>query len=218
MPTPRAGRARLLLAGAVAAVVLALVVGALAWRDHRRDQEWAHGGDDVMVAAQVRAVTRADFPDALAVAGVRREPAPPNARQAFVVQVSWSGTPEPGGSYLFVLLDDRPSPPKPLGSSASWGSAGGSGPAWAGSFEELSEHYPWLARTAARHNPDGTYTDTTEGLLLPATAQGEGVLSFYLPRPELTTARPGDDLVLTMARTDDDGEVRWARRVPLSAP
>ncbi|MDI6909036.1 hypothetical protein [Nocardioides sp.] len=213
----RDGRRRTLLVGLAALVVVALVVGAAAWtRDRERDDEWAHGGDGVTVSAQIEATTSAGYPDSLAAAGVPAEPADSRARQSFVLQVSWTGTPDPDGSYVFVLLDQRLSPPKPLVAIASWDADGASAPSWAGSYGAVAEHYPWLARTAARHHPDGSYTETTEGLLLSATEEGEGVLAFFLPRPELATDQPEDDLLLAMVRTDDDGEVRWARKVPLT--
>jgi hypothetical protein len=58
------------------AIVLALVVAVLLWvRDHRRDQEWEHGGDDVDVRARIEATSPAGFGDALVAAGVAGEPA-----------------------------------------------------------------------------------------------------------------------------------------------
>lgn len=86
---------------AVVAVVVGLVlvaVGGLWWRDHQRGGEWAHGGDDVDVTAQVRATDRAGYPAALAAAGVDEEPAYAGARQSFVVGVAWHGSPGPDGS------------------------------------------------------------------------------------------------------------------------
>lgn len=204
-------RRRLLV---VALVVVVAVAVAIVWlRDHRRDEEWAHGGDGVDVTAQVQAASRSDYPDVMEAAGVPGEYPQPGAVEAFVVQVSWDA-PDDDGSYAFVLLDDRLSPAKPLGASGSWGKGGG-GPHWSGNYEALSEHYPWLAGTAAGRTPSGGFTSDNDALGLYPSA-GEGVLSFYLPADSITTSHPEDDLVLAMVHTDDDGEVRWARKVSLT--
>lgn len=203
----------------VAAVVLALLAAsALAWwLDRKRDEEWAHGGDDIDITAQIQATSPQDYPDALEAAGVRREPAYPRVSQMYVVQVSWSGAPS-GGFDAFVLLDGRLSPPKPLGASGSWGAEGrgGGGSHWNGSYEALSEHYPWLAGTASVRNADGSYSMDYEALSLHSAGDGGGVLSFYLPKPGIATSDPEHDLVLAMVHTDDDGDVRWARKVPFT--
>ena len=149
---------------------------------------------------------------------MEEEPAYPRSRQSFVVELSWHGSPGSDGSYAFLMLDGRLSPPKPLRTAGAWGADGATRGGWDGRFGALSEHYPWLGRTASRHNEDGTFSDTAEALYLPVGPQGEGrgVLSFYLPKPELPTSSPEDDLVLAMVRIDEEGEVRWARRVPLT--
>lgn len=82
----------------------------------------------------------------------------------------------------------------------------------------MAERYPWLARTAAARIAGGGFRDGAEALMLHDSPQGEGrgVLSYYLPRPELTSSQPADDLILAMVRIDDGGKVRWARKVPLT--
>ena len=212
----RDGRRRLLLIGLV--LVVAVVVVVVWLRDRQRDDEWAHGGDDIDVTAQIQATTPQDYPDALEALGVRREPAYPRVSQMYLVKVSWTGAPT-GGYYAFVLLDGRLSPPEPLGGSGSWGvdGSGGGGPHWDSSYEALSEHYPWLAGTASVRNTDDSYSMDNDALSLAPAADGEGVLSFYLPKAGIPTVRPEDDLLLAMVRTDDDGEVRWARKVPLES-
>lgn len=213
----RAGLRRSAVVAVVVGLVL-VVVGSLWWRDHQRSEEWAHGGDDVAVTAQVRATDRADYPAALTAAGVEEEPAYPRSRQSFVVEVSWHGSSGSDGSYAFLMLDGRLSPPKPLGAAAVWSDDGATGPGWDGRYGALAEHYPWLARTAAVRTAGGSFRDSAEALLLHDSPQGEGrgVLSFYLPKPELPTSSPEDDLILAMVRIDEEGEVRWARRVPLT--
>lgn len=198
-------------------VVVAVAAAVVLLRDRQRDDEWAHGGDDIDITAQIQATTPRDYPDALEAAGVRREPAYPRVNQMYVVKVSWSGAPT-GGGDAFVLLDGRLSPPKPLGASGSWGGpgSGGGGSHWSSSYEALSEHYPWLAGTASVRNADGSYSMDYQALSLTPGAKGGGVLSFYLPKSGIATAHPDQDLVLAMVHMDDDGEVRWARKVPLT--
>lgn len=207
-------RARLAL-GVAAVLVLAAGTLTLWLRHHDRDQEWAHGGDRVSAHAQIEATGVAQFGDALAAAGVPREPGMSQARQMFVVRVSWSGTPAGGGDYQFILLDDRLQPAKPIHAYGVWGQGMATGPNWASAYDTLAERYPWLARTASQGNASEGWTNDTEALGLPATPTGEGTLAFWLGKGELPTTQPDRHLVLAMAFVDADGEVRWARKVPL---
>ena len=199
----------------MALVVLIVVVGAMAWwHDRRRDQEWASGGADVHARAQVETVSADDYPDTLAT-DLTPVPTSVGAGQMYVVQVSWEGTPDAAGHYEFILLDDRHSPPEPIGAYAVWGSDGGAGPTWDRRMGTLAEHYPWLAHTAARQRTDGSYTDSAGALGLRATTSGDGTLTFVLARGGLLTSRPERDLLLAMVFRDDSGEVRWAKQVSL---
>lgn len=214
-------RRRLLQIGLVLVVVAVVVVAVVVvvWlRDRQRDDEWAHGGDGVDITARIQATTPRDYPDALRAVGVPPEPAYPRVGQVFVVEVSWSGAPSSGG-YAFVLLDGRLSPAEPLGASGSWEGPDGEGEGahWNGSYEALSEHYPWLAGTASVRNADGSYSMDHQALSLPPGAEGGGVLSFFLPKDGIATSHPDQDLVLAMVHIDDGGEVRWARKVPLES-
>ncbi|MCW2776265.1 MAG: hypothetical protein JWN91_4591 [Nocardioides sp.] len=198
------------------AIALALVVAVLLWvRDHRRDQEWEHGGDDVDVQARIEATGRDGFGDALVAAGVPSEPGPTVAGQMVVVQASWDSTPDPDGTFAFILLDDRLDPPLPLRGYGGWGPGGPTGTHWAGSYEDLSEHYSWLARTASAQTSDG-WTDTTEAVGLSAVAAGDGTLAYWFDKDDLPTAHPERDLLLAVVFVDADGVVRWARKVPLT--
>jgi hypothetical protein len=131
-----------------------------------------------------------------------------------VVRVEWSGSPDERGMYQFILLDDRVSPAQPVGGySATW-PGGSTGPNWAGSYQALATHYPWLEGTADRISARG-WSIEHDALGLSATAQGEAVLSYGLDRGTLPTSSPEQDLALAVVYVASDGEVRWAKRVPL---
>jgi hypothetical protein len=131
-----------------------------------------------------------------------------------VAKVSWSGTPQRDGRYEFILLDNRVTPPKPIRAYAVWAQGDARGPGWAGAYEPLSDHYPWLERTASLHTAQG-WTNDTEALGVSATTTGDGTLAYWLDKDDLATARPDRDLVLGMVFVDFDGDVRWATKVPL---
>jgi hypothetical protein len=199
-------------------VVLGVVaVGVVTWvqRD-QRDDEWAHGGDDVTVRAEIGTASTRTFPDVLVALGGPAGDVSPRTPQSVVAHVTWTGSSSDPGTYAFLLLDDRLAPPRPLRGYGGWwpGDPDGTGPHWDGRYEALSEHYPWLARAASTRTGSGS-TNDTDALGVPA-AQREATLAWYFDRSELRTARPVRDLVLAMVSVDADGEVRWARKVPLS--
>jgi hypothetical protein len=80
----------------------------------------------------------------------------------------------------------------------------------------LGEHYGWLAGTRSVRTRAG-FTDRAEALGVPATGQGDATLAYYLDRSEQLAATSAGRLTLAMVFVDQDGEVRWARRVPLHA-
>jgi hypothetical protein len=168
----------------------------------------------VDVRARIEATSPTGFGDALVAAGVAGEPGLTTAGQMVVVQVSWDSTPAPDGTFAFILLDDRLDPPLPLRGYGGWGPGGPTGTHRAGSYDVLSEHCPWLARTAPTHTSSG-WTDTTDAVGLSAVAAGDGTLAYWLARDDLPTTHPERDLLLAMVFVDD-GEVRWARKVPLT--
>ncbi len=200
-------------------LVLGLVaVGAVAWvqRASRAD-EWEHGGDGVTVQAEIATASAQDFPAVLAAHGGPADQVPARTPQSVVAHVTWQGAPT-SGTYAFVLLDGRLSPPAPLRGYGGWWPADpeGTGPHWDGRYEELSAHYPWLAGTASKRTGSGWRNDT-DALGVPATEQGSATLAYYLDRADLPAERPAEELVLAMVLVGEDGEVRWARQVPLHA-
>ncbi len=132
----------------------------------------------------------------------------PRTPQSVVAHVTWAGGSSDPGTYAFLLLDGRLAPQRPLRGYGGWwpGDPEGTGPHWDGRYAALGEHYPWLARAGS---------SDTDALGVPA-AEGEATLAYYFDRSRLPTARPARDLVLAMAFVDADGEVRWARKVPLT--
>ena len=200
-------------------VVLGLVaVGVVSWvQGDWRDDEWRHGGDGVTMRAEVGTATRKDFPDVLVALGGPEGGVSPRTPQSVVAHVTWAPSPAGRRSYAFILLDDRVASPKPLRGYGGWwpGDPEGAGPHWDGRYDVLSEQYPWLARTAATGTGPGR-RDDPDALGVPAS-EGEATLAFYFDEGELPTRRPADDLVLAMAFIGEDGEVRWARTVPLHA-
>ena len=215
-PESSSGRRRLQLL-VVVGLIVALVVG-FTWASHqRRDDEWSHGGDKVKVGARIEVTDAAGFGDALDAAGGTRNGAIVGVQQGFVVNVTWTGPREAGGYYQFVLLDDRVAPARPVRPGS--GSAGGERVTlgWDGRYEVLHQRYPWLAATAARQLPDGSSTDSTEALGVPAKDRGSATLAFYDLEDANPVTDPAHDLELAMFLVDSGGEVRWARKIPLAA-
>jgi len=201
----------MLVVALVAAVVLAVV-----WIDHRgRENEWRHGGDAVTVHSQIQGTDAAGFGDALAAAGGDRDAAVVGAQQGFVLKVTWSGTPKSGGYYQFVLLDGRVSPARPVRAATGWSDGRAVGPNWAGAYESLHEHYSWLARTASQKQPDGSFAGDIDALGVPAKPRGSATLAYWIDKDAVPSTDPAGDLRLAMFFVDSDGEVRWAREIPL---
>ena len=201
----------------VVAGVGLLVIGVLAvLRDHRRDQEWQHGGDPVTAQARVIATAPSGFGDALVAVGETPEPGVSSAEQMYVVHVSWEGSPDSDGSYQFILLDGRLSPPKPIAGYGAWSDGSDEGANWSGAYEVLPDHYSWLAGTASRHTADG-WTNDSDALGVSAGRSGQANLAFMLGRDDLPTAQPAEDLLLAMVFVADDGDVRWAKQVELGS-
>ncbi|NHC25473.1 hypothetical protein G6553_20135 [Nocardioides sp. IC4_145] len=196
----------------VAAVVVAALVVVLWVRDHRREEEWTHG-DDVQVGAQVAAARGRVFADAVEAAGGPRRPTLPGP-QSVAVRVEWSGSPDPGGWYEFILLDGRLEPARPVPADSAWAPGEETGADWSGAYDALAEHYPWLSGTAERRVAGG-WTSDHQALGLRARTDGTGTLVYRLPRAALPTSAPERDLRLAMVHVDADGEVRWAKEVPL---
>jgi hypothetical protein len=213
-PGVSSGRKRPL--GLLAAVLVLVLVAAFFWvRHERRNDEWRHGGDDVTVQAQIQATDAAGFGDALAAAGGDRDGAVVDAEQGLVVRVTWTGTPGADGYYQFVLLDNRVSPAHLVRAASASAGGKGFGPNWAGAYDELHKHYSWLAGTASKQRPDGSFSDDTDALGVPAKHHGSAALAYWFGKPSIPTTDPPHDLRLAMFYVDADGEVRWAREIPL---
>ena len=80
----------------------------------------------------------------------------------------------------------------------------------------LPDHYSWLAGVAPEHT-DAGWTDSAEALSVAAHGTGSAELTYRPGRDDLPITRPAEDLLLAMFFVDDEGEVRWARRVPLDS-
>lgn len=213
-PGATSGRKRLL--GVLAALLVLVLIAAFVWFRHdRRADEWRHGGDDVTVQAKIQATDAAGFGDAFAAAGGERDGAVVDAEQGFAVKVTWTGTPNADGYYQFVLLDDRVSPAQMIRAASASADGKGVGPNWAGAYEQLHRHYAWLAGTASKQLPDGSSSDDTNALGVPAKRQGSAALAYWFDKPSIPTADPTRDLKLAMFYVDSDGAVRWARDIPL---
>jgi hypothetical protein len=207
-------RARMLVIGGLVLVVMTWA--AVALRHHQRDDEWRHGGDQVKVHAAITATDSAGFGAALEAAGGSSDDAIFDALQGFVVTADWAGTPKSGGTYQFVLLDARVAPAQPVRASAAWADGEGTGPNGAGAYDELHEHYSWLAGMAQTRLPDGSYTGDTDALGVPAKSTGSATLAYWFDNDANPTTDPARDFRLAMFFVDSDGEVRWARKIPLA--
>jgi hypothetical protein len=205
---------RAVIAGATTAVVLAATLTAV---HLRREQEWSHGGDDVTVAVSSELATPATLAQV-----AERWGAPPGeattlmtAEQVFVVRVTWSGA-TPTGSFQVVALDARVDPPQILAADGGWAANGATGSNWSSAYEELASRYGWLRRVAAANYTDanGMNSMPTAAVGAPAADSGSVTAWFRLigtaPVPLKDAA---GEVIVALIKVDDDGEVRWARRV-----
>jgi hypothetical protein len=186
-------------------VCAALLAGAvLGVAKSRRAGEWAHGGDTLDTTVEFR------MTDESGVAATVARLGGPDAFQAVLhddqgvaVRVQWTGPRHPGSWYQLVALDGRDIPAAPLRPVGGWNVNGDAGSNWASKYEALAEHYPWLAGLAQL---SGTYA-------VDAPADRAGSLTaLFQPRPGLPM-RNSNDVVVVVFLVDDDGEVRWAKRL-----
>lgn len=202
-----------LAAVVVALTLIAVVLGIKLYRDHRRDQEWRHGGDAVRISASVATVSGdEEFKSALTRAGGDPEHFLTGAKQGIVVTVTWDGPPQPrDGRFQFVLLDARVHPPQPISPTG--------GSSWSSAYNVLAERYRWLAGTAPQLRTDGSYVDLSEALDVTASPSGRAVFAFAMNRHQVPVTDPSTELIVGMflveADRDVDDQVRWAKQVPL---
>ncbi|GIJ24002.1 hypothetical protein [Micromonospora lutea] len=201
-------------------VLVSVTVAVLATVDMfvEREREWARGGDQVAVTVE------AHLPEPEQVAGVAAAFGWPDAvnvigepdHQSVVLHLRWSGPPREG-HYQVILLDGRVVPARVLPPYGGWDAAGATGFNWAGAYEVLAERYDWLADTAPRETPDGSVTSGDHGAIgTRARAEGSLVAVFRLD-PHALPLDETSHLVVAFCYVEPDGEVRWAKRVPVPA-
>lgn len=195
------------MAAGVAAVVLVVAVALVVVR--QRQQEWAHGGDDLAVEVDMMLADQRSFDGAVAGFGVpagvlTRNVAVP---QSVVVRIRWSGSAEPDGRFTLVMADSRLTPPKPLRAMAAWTEAGGpDGFHWEGIYELLSGRYDWMQGFASAESPSAVNAGSGRS--------GMAVASFSQRDPSaIPFTDPAGQIAVGLIRIDADNSVRWARRV-----
>ncbi|HKE65903.1 MAG TPA: hypothetical protein VKB59_14810 [Micromonosporaceae bacterium] len=193
---------------AVAAVIVSVTVTVVRTAD--RKAEWAHGGDGVTLAADLRLTDQRSFAETVAALG-----GPPDQQTGdtsdLVVRVRWSGPDSRAhdGYYDFVVLSQSGGPT--LQPSNAWG-AGADGFGWDGGYEQLSQHYPWLAGTSDLPVGDGSVTNSSLATAVPAAASGS--LTIALTADDIGDDRDAISRVVVGVFYVRDGEVRWAKQIP----
>ncbi|HEU0239567.1 MAG TPA: hypothetical protein VFR11_09865 [Micromonosporaceae bacterium] len=195
---------------AVAAVIVSVTVTMVRTAD--RKAEWAHGGDGVTLAADLRLVDKSSYAATVVALGG------PSKQQAvdatsLVVRVRWSGPDRRAhdGYYDFVVLSQSGGPT--LQPSEAWAAGvdvGGFG--WGGSYEPLSQHYPWLAGTSYG---DGSVPNTSLETGVPAAATGS--LTIVFAGEDLASDPDAMNRLVVGVFYERDGEVRWAKQIPVDA-
>ncbi|MEV4714773.1 hypothetical protein [Micromonospora sp. NPDC049374] len=202
----------------VALVSVMVAVLATVDRYVDREREWTHGGDQVAVTVEAVLPEPDQVADAVVAVGWP-EPADnvigdPD-RQSVVLRLSWSG-PSRQGHYQVILLDGRVEPARVVRPYTGWDAEGGTGSNWAGAYDVLAERYPWLADTATREEPEGTFTtpDNVGAVGTRAIADGSLIAVFRLAPGALPLTDPAR-LVVAFCYVGPDGDVRWAKQVPV---
>ncbi|GAB4057288.1 hypothetical protein [Catellatospora paridis] len=203
---------------AVLAIAVAGAVGVLL--KVQRDREWVHGGDDVDVLVDLRLADHETFDATIVMFGGpnRHQTGAPPGSQALVVRATWSEAPSDNGHhYTLIALDKRVSPPRLLGANGAWVAGGGpegTGSHWSSAYTELAEHYDWLAKTAMVTGERGV-SFPGSAIAAPALSSGALVATWFTDtadgRPPLTD--PLTEVLIALVYADDDGEVRWAKRI-----
>ena len=202
----------------VALVSVTVAVLATVDRVVEREREWARGGDQVAVTVEARLPEPDQVAGAAAAFGwtdaAKNVVGDPN-EQSVVLRLRWAG-PGRKGHYQVILLDNRAVPATVMRPYGGWDAAGDTGFGWAGAYEVLAERYDWLAGTASPEEPDSAVTNTGDIGAVGTRALGDGslVAVFRLGRGAAPLADPSQ-LVVAFCYVDTDGEVRWAKRVPV---
>ncbi|NLU77598.1 hypothetical protein HCA58_04145 [Micromonospora sp. HNM0581] len=202
----------------VALVSVTIAVLATVDRYVDREREWAHGGDQVAVTVEAVLPEPDQVADSVVAFGW---PEPVDSvigdpdRQSVVLRLRWSG-PTRKGHYQVILLDSRMEPARVVQPYSGWDAAGGTGFNWAGAYDVLADRYPWLADTATREEPDGTFgTPGNVGAVgTRATADGSLIAVFRLVPGAVPLTDPSR-LAVAFCYVAPDGDVRWAKRVPV---
>jgi hypothetical protein len=202
----------------VALVSVTVAMLATVDRFVEREREWAGGGDQAVVTVEAR------LPEPDQVAGTAAAFGWPNAaknvfvdpdEQSVVLRLRWSGPPRKG-YYQVILLDNRTVPARVVRPNGGWDSAGDTGFNWASAYDVLSQRYDWLADTASREELDGSVTTPPDLGAVGTRALGDGSLvAVFRLGPQ---ALPLDDpsrLMVAFCYVDPDGDVRWAKQVPV---
>ncbi|MFV2101189.1 hypothetical protein [Micromonospora sp. LOL_024] len=204
----------------VALVAATVAVLATVERFREREHEWRSGGDAVTVTVEALLPGPDQVSDLAAAHGSR------NAGQTVVgdpddqsvlLRLHWSGPGQPG-SYQVILLDDRDLPARVVRPFLGWNASGGTGSSWSGSYEVLAERYDWLAGVAPRPwSSDSLRTPDTLGAVgTRAVADGSLVAVFRMGVGAAPLTDPSR-LVVAFCYVETDGEVRWAKKVPVPA-
>jgi hypothetical protein len=202
----------------VALVSVTIAVLATVDRFVEREREWAHGGDQVAVTVEARLPEPERVGRTAAALGwphaTDRVQGDPD-RQSVVLRLRWSGPPRKG-SYQVMLLDDRNSPPRVLRPEGGSDAAGDAGFNWSDAYEVLAARYDWLADTAAREEPDGTQSSAPHVGAIGTRATGDGsLIAVFRLDPDALPLEDPTRLVVAFCYVDADGEVRWAKRIPV---
>ncbi|MEV6693022.1 hypothetical protein AB0M35_16270 [Micromonospora sp. NPDC051196] len=200
--------------------LVAATVAVLATVDRLRDREreWEQGGAVVQVTVEAFLPTAGQVADLTAAHGWRNGAAvtgnPQN--QSVLVRLSWSGPARPG-SYQVILLDTRTNPARVVRPHSGWDAAGSTGFNWDDEYEMLSQRYDWLAGTAARPWSSDSLTtpDNLGAVGTHATSAGSLVALFQMGMGAEPLTDP-THLLVAFCHVDADGEVRWAKRVPVT--
>ncbi|RIV36899.1 hypothetical protein [Micromonospora radicis] len=200
--------------------LVAATVAVLATVDRLREQErdWERSEAAVAVTAEALLPAPGQVADLTAAHGWRDGAAVTGepGNQSVLLRLSWSG-PGQQGSYQVILLDTRTDPARVIRPHSGWDAAGSTGFNWAGAYEVLAQRYDWLAGTAARPWSSDSLTapDNLGAVGTRATAAGSLVALFRMGVGAEPLTDPSH-LVVAFCRVGADGEIRWAKRVPVT--
>ncbi|WP_020525962.1 hypothetical protein [Catelliglobosispora koreensis] len=179
----------------------------------QREHEWARGGDAIEVQVEFRAIDEQTFHAALKEFTGVEDRKTGFLATGFMAKVTWTGAHLDRGDFTFSALDKRVIPPRIMSGQGISVDGKTQGTFWGSAYAVLAEHYDWFADATPELTAQGWTTGDAAGSATPVSPTGSAVVWFSGPANLSLSPTSDSDVILALIYSDDEGEVRWARRI-----